>query len=206
MLKIPTREEADLLLAEAGRLNPGPWQAHSQYVARAAETIAARHPGLDPEPAYILGLLHDIGRRAGSTDMRHVLDGCTYLAELGYPDAAQICLTHSFPVKNIHAGAGRWDCTPEELRRAEQALAQTEYSDYDRLIQLCDCLALPTGFCLIEKRLVDVALRHGFNDLTLAKWRAFLQIQRDFEAQMGGSIYTGLAGIVATTFGTDLGG
>src|SRR5512138_350764 len=148
MDKIPTRSEAEALLAEAGRLNPGPWESHSRYVARAAQTIAARHPTLDPEAAYVLGLLHDIGRRAGSTDMRHVLDGFTYLAGLGYPGAAQVCLTHSFPVQHIHAGAGKWDCTPEELRWAEQTLAQAEYSAYDRLIQLCDCLALPSGFCL----------------------------------------------------------
>lgn len=47
---------------------------------------------------------------------------------------------------------------------------------------LCDCLALPTGFCLIEKRLVDIALRHGFNDYTLEKWRAFFAIRARFEA------------------------
>ena len=176
MKKNLSREEAVRLMAEAQQLNPGPWVSHSMYVARAAEQIARGHPRLDPEAAFLLGYLHDIGRRAGPTDMRHTLDGYTFLAGLGFMDAAQICLTHSFPIKDIHAGAGKWDCTPQEFQFAQETLARLEYTDYDRLIQLCDCLALPDGFCLVEKRLVDVALRHGFNDLTLSKWRAFLQI------------------------------
>ena len=37
------------------------------------------------------------------------------------------------------------------------------YDDYDRLVQLCDALALPSGFCLLEKRFVDGSspLRHA---------------------------------------------
>ncbi len=48
-------------------------------------------------------------------------------------------------------------------------LAKTEYDDYDRLLQLSDALALPDGLCLIEKRLVDGALRHGVNAFKLPK-------------------------------------
>jgi hypothetical protein len=196
MPSIPDLPTARRLLDAAAQRNPGPWVQHSLYVAEAARRIAARLPGLDPDAAYILGCLHDIGRQEGVTDMRHVLDGYRFLLGLGYPPAAQICLTHSFPIQDIHAGAGHWDCTPEELAFVQHALAQTVYTPYDRLIQLCDCLALPTGFCVIEKRLVDVALRHGFNDLTLDKWRAFLAIQKDFEQTIGASIYTLLPGVL----------
>lgn len=71
-LKIPSLAEAEELLEEAGRLNPGPWIAHSLVVARAAQAIAAHHPRLEPLPAYVLGCLHDVGRREGATDMRHM--------------------------------------------------------------------------------------------------------------------------------------
>lgn len=71
------------------------------------------------------------------------------------------------------------------------------------LIQLCDALALPGGFCLIEKRLVDVALRHGTNPYTIPKWKAFLEIQREFEETIGGSIYALLPGVIENTFGFD---
>ena len=70
-MRIPDRYQAELWLQEAGELNPGPWVAHSRYVAEAARNIAARLPTLDVEAAYVLGLLHDIGRRAGVTGMRH---------------------------------------------------------------------------------------------------------------------------------------
>ena len=46
---------------------------------------------LDPEVAYVLGLLHDIGRcrtARGVPDVRHVLNGYAQLTELGYEDAA----------------------------------------------------------------------------------------------------------------------
>jgi hypothetical protein len=76
-----------------------------------------------------------------------------------------------------------------------------EHTTYDRLIQLCDALALPTGPCLVEKRLVDVAQRHGFNALTLAKWRAYISLEREFSAAVGFSVYTLLPGVVENTFG-----
>ena len=200
-MHIPSRERAELYLLEAQSLNPGPWVDHSRRVAEAAGYIAGAHPHLDAESAYILGLLHDIGRRSGVTDMRHVLDGYRFLLAEGYPDAARACLTHSFPVKTPFAGAGKWDCSPEEIQFIQKSLEEIEYNRYDELIMLCDCLALPTGFCLIEKRLVDVALRHGFNDYTLEKWRAFFAIRDRFEAEIGGSIYSLLPGVMVQTFG-----
>ena len=200
---LPTRSQAAQLMAEAENRNPGPWVRHSEHVAQAAQLIAARVPGLDPEAAYLLGYLHDIGRRAGVTDMRHTLDGYQYLSTLGYEDAARICLTHSFSVQNIGAGAGKWDCTPEEYQFVEKYLAVIEYSDYDRLIQLCDSLALPNGFCLIEKRLVDVALRYGVNQLSVEKWKRYFQIKDHFERIINQSIYSLLPGVVENTFGFD---
>jgi hypothetical protein len=59
---------------------------------------------------------------------------------------------------------------------------------------LCDALALPDGFCLIEQRFVDVVLRRGFNDFTLDRWRATFEIQHGFEARCGTSIYGLLPG------------
>jgi hypothetical protein len=192
---------AEELLTEAGRLNPGPWVSHSVFVARAAETIARHHPRLDPRQAFILGYLHDIGRREGPTDMRHILDGYSFLHARGYEDAARICLTHSFPIREVDSYAGKWDCSSEEYEFVKTYLGEAEYTDYDELIQLCDAIALPGGFCLIEKRLVDVALRHGFNSYTLAKWKAYFGLKQKFEDEIGQPIYPLLPGIVENTFG-----
>jgi hypothetical protein len=134
-------------------------------------------------------------------DVRHILDGYALLQGDGFDDAARICLTHSFPIKDVDAFASAWDCPAEERRFVQDFLHRTEYGPYDRLIQLCDALSLPSGCCLLEKRLVDVALRHGVNALTVAKWRAFLSIKDEVEAQLGQSIYGRLPGVVQRTFG-----
>jgi hypothetical protein len=151
-----------------------------------------------------LGLLHDVGRGAGGAgvaDVRHILDGYSLLAERGFEDNARICLTHSFPIKQAGAFASTWNCPPEEKQFVQRYLDQVQYTAYDRLIQLCDALSLATGPCLIEQRLVEVALRHGFNDLTLDKWRAYLALRQEFDAATGTSIYRLLPGVVANTFG-----
>ncbi len=182
-------------------MNPGLWVQHSIFVAKAAEAIAQHHPKLDSQVAYILGYLHDIGRRSGITDMRHTLDGYYFLAEKGFDYAARICITHVFPIKNINAAAGEWDCSKQELDFLNEYLAALELDVYDRLIQLCDAVALPSGYCLIEKRLIDVALRHGVNDLSVLRWKAYAEIQKDFESAMGQSIYKVLPGVIENTFG-----
>lgn len=197
----PSLREAEALLAEAARLNPGRgWVPHSRVVADAAGRIAAAHPALDETTARVLGLLHDIGRRAGDTHNRHILDGYTYLMGLGYPAAARICLTHSFPVRDITCCDGVWDTTPEEYAFLRDTVATATYDEYDRLIQLCDALSLSGGFCLLEKRLVDVALRHGVSDKTPARWQALFDLRDQFSAAVGRSVYRLLPGVVAGTF------
>lgn len=202
-LKVPTLEEATLLMSEAEKRNPGPWVKHSIFTAQAAERIAFRVPSLDPSTAYLLGYLHDIGRQEGSSNMRHIIDGYNYLTRLGFDDAARICLTHSFPLKNIDSAAGKWDCSPEQFKFVKDYLTGIEFTVYDELIQLCDAVSLPTGFCLIEQRMVDVAIRHGINRYTVEKWNAHLAIQKEFEQVIGGSIYHLLPGVVENTFGFD---
>lgn len=188
------------MLQEAGARNPGPWAAHSLHVAEAANAIAGCHPQMDAKAAYIMGSLHDIGRRVGVTGMRHALDGYHYLKSLGYDDAARISLTHSYPIKHAGAGADHWDGSEEEYQFVQAYLDQIDYDLYDRLIQLCDSLSQASGFCLMEKRLVDVVMRYGTNPLTIPKWRAYFAIKDDFEREIGKPIYSLLPGVVENTF------
>lgn len=201
---IPSIEEAATLLVEAGRRNPGPWTAHSRNVAEAARLIAERLSGMDPESAYVVGLLHDIGRREGVTGMRHVLDGYRYLERLGYEDAARISMTHSFANGDYREIFGAWDCDEDELSFIRAYLAAVEFDDYDRLIQLCDALAMADGFVLMEKRMLDVAIRYGLNDgvsaYSVRKWRRKFEIRDDFERRMGCTVYSLLPGVVENTF------
>ena len=42
----------------------------------------------------------------------------------------------------------------------KEFVANAVYDDYDRLVQLWDAWAMPSGFCLLEKRFVDVTMRY----------------------------------------------
>lgn len=199
-MDIPDRSIATTLIEEAARLNPGAWVKHSENVAQAACLIAQRHPRLEPERAYILGYLHDIGRREGVTGMRHILDGYRFLNQLGYRAAARICLTHSFPYQDYRSGSAAPDWTEGEAAWLRGYLSAAVYNEYDRLIQLCDTLSDANGYCLMEKRLVDVVLRYGFNEFTLLKWQAFFKLRDDFSLAIGQPVYEVLPGVVENTF------
>lgn len=188
-MKVPTIEEAEKLLAEAELLNQGLWIAHNKTAGYCAKVIASNCNDLDENTAYVLGLLHDIGRREGIMDMRHILFGYQFMKSLGYDDSARICLTHSFPYKNIGAYNGQNDCSEEETAFIQSYIDDIEYNDYDRLIQLCDAISFPDGPTYIEKRLVDVVLRRGFNDLTIPKWKAFLELKDYFDKKTNSNIY-----------------
>ena len=183
---MPTRTEAERLLAEAETCNPSQWADHCRVAAHCAEKIAAAC-GMDAEKAYILGLLHDIGRKFGVSHMKHISDGYTYMMSLGYEEAAKICLTHSFSVQNIHDYIGRFDIEDDKVRELEQALAAAEYDDYDRLIQLCDSLAGSEGVLDIEERMSDVKRRYGA--YPQEKWDMNIKLKVYFEEKAGKEIY-----------------
>ena len=187
---IPDIAAAEAELELAGELNPGPWEAHSRNVGVAARNIAEKLPGMDAEKALILGMLHDIGRRVGVVDIpTHVLEGYRYAMARGWDEVARICMTHSYPLGAAEAGDA-------EIRAY---LEGREYDDYDRLMILCDSLAVDYGFCILERRFVDVARRYGIWPNTVERWNATFRIKEDFEGRMGCSVYDVLPDIGRTT-------
>lgn len=183
----PDRERAKELLAEAEERNPGPWGNHSRTVAHCAEKIALACGDMDFEKAYILGLLHDIGRRFGVRHLGHVSDGFSYMRELGFHEVARICLTHSFHNQTTEEYIGKFDTTEEERQLIETALEQVTMDDYDRLIQLCDAMAGSEGVLDIEERMNDVKARYGF--YPQSKWDANMELKAYFEKKAGRNIY-----------------
>jgi hypothetical protein len=98
------------------------------------------------------------------------------------------------------AGSSKWDGTLEEKEFVAEFISRISYNLYDKLIQLCDAICLPSGPVLMEKRLVDVTIRYGFNDFTVEKWRAFFKIKQDYEDTIGCSIYAILPDVIQNTF------
>lgn len=183
----PSRNEAERLLNEAVEMNPGLWGDHSRVVARCAEKIAAACGDMDPEKAYVLGLLHDYGRKHGPTYLRHVWDGWQDMLALGFDEVARVCLTHSFNTGELGEYIGMFDVTPAQVQQIREALAGIQMDDYDRLMQLCDSIANADGPVAIEARMSDVKRRYG--RYPQPKWDKNLELKRYFEAKMGAELY-----------------
>ena len=195
----PTIEEAFLELEKGNKINPGRWVEHCKYTGEAARNIAEA-AGLDKEKAYVLGTLHDIGRRVGFVGIRHIVEGYNYAMENGWDDVARISMTHSFATNRPLINPSMMDLTEEEYEFTKSYLASVEYDDYDILMHLCDNIALHSGYVLMEKRMIDISLRHGVHEGTVKRWEKLFEIKDYFEKKMGKSIYSVLPGVVENTF------
>ncbi|MBQ8482536.1 MAG: HD domain-containing protein [Alphaproteobacteria bacterium] len=128
---------------------------HVFNVAKIAESIAKNSDGrLNPDTAYCLGLLHDIGRIKDETVTKvpHGIEGFNYLAEHGYPDLAPICLTHGFISKDIQK-SDYPTYRPKLFKRVKEYLSELEYNDYDRIVQLADLFSRGKQIMSIHDRL-----------------------------------------------------
>lgn len=182
----PNMLEANRLLHDAHLHNPGPWADHSRVAARCARKIAAA-AGMDADKAYVLGLLHDVGRRFGRGHLMHVYHGYYYMKCLGYSDVARVCLSHSFQVQDFDTFIGGCDIPDYQQQELKDWLSELEYDDYDRLIQLCDCLAGSDGVMDMEERMLDVKRRYG--SYPQEKWDANMKLKAYFEEKTGKDIY-----------------
>lgn len=199
-MSIPTKAEAIIILEQAGELNPGHWVDHCKTTAMCAMNIANKCDNIDSDNAYVLGLLHDIGRRAGKMEFAHIIKGYEYFQTLGYSDAARICITHSFPTKNIDSYHDPIDCEANQVDFVKKFISDCEYNDYDKLIQLCDVLSFPFGPCLLEKKIVKIGLDYGLKKIYAQRWSMLFKLKTHFDNLTGVNIYTLLPGIVENTF------
>ncbi|MHB8132163.1 MAG: phosphohydrolase, partial [Mobilitalea sp.] len=117
-----------------------------------------------------------------------------------WEDVARVCITHSYLVQDVKADVGVWDVSEEDYAFMKLYIETAIYDDYDKLMQLCDSLASANGFCLLEKRLIDVHRRYGVNEYTVSRWNAIFEIKEYFENRMGCSIYAVLPNVKETTF------
>jgi len=199
-LKLLDCKMAEAELAKAAESNPGLWAEHSRYVAMACKNIASRCDDMSADTAYILGLLHDIGRYAGVSSEKHLIDGYRYCMERGWKKAAQICISHAFMIPDIDTSIGVFDVAEADYQFMKEFIKNADYDNYDRLVQLCDALSLPTGFCILEKRFVDVTIRYGMHPATVDRWLKILEIKSLFEKKTGCSIYDLLPGVIENSF------
>lgn len=180
--------EAEDLLEQASSLNPGEWVEHSKYAGFVAGKIAEALD-LDKEKAIAFGYIHDIGRRVGRVNLRHIYEGYEYLMNLGYEDAAKICLTHSFFDNSTDRIIGKWDFEEGKVEFVKEYIEKVKFDIYDRIIQLSDCLLSSNGIITLERRMIDVFFRYGFDENVEKNITIRLNVQKEIENKLGYSIY-----------------
>ena len=116
---------------------------HSLAVAKKMEEMAAKNPDkyqVDPEEAFVVGLLHDIGYEFVSEQKDHANKGGLILKEQGYKYWQEVYY-HGIP--------------------------QDEYeSPMLQLLNYVDMITSPTGEPMtIEQRIEDIAKRYGEGSL-----------------------------------------
>lgn len=179
--------EAQRIFEEACTLNPGDWTKHSMNVAQLAKAIAIGAK-LDGEKAYVLGLLHDIGRRNGAMRARHAIEGYDYMKDK-CEEVARICMTHTFQYQDVNGIYDTWDCTEKERAWVQNYLSEVTYDDYDKLIQFCDAVSTAKGYCTVEEKMVSSAMKFGFNETTLLKWQAIVALKKYWDEKLGDDTY-----------------
>lgn len=108
---------------------------------------------------------------------------------MGYPAAAKICLTHSFPSRDF-CDEDYASYPADWLEWAHRELAKVTYDDYDRLIQLCDMFFEGMQMVDFETRFSGIVRRYNLKPEDVENLRK--NAERNlayFEAKIGVGIY-----------------
>ncbi len=171
---------------------PGTWHLYHNHiygVAEIAKEIASRISDLNPQKAYFMGLLHDIGKMKEEPQQRHhAIIGYEILKE-AYPDIARICLTHMYPNNTAPNMAKDFFHNEKDYEFFCDFFKNNPMNEYDRLIQCCDMFADSRGFVTIEERVIDYENRHR---VKMAKTHldTYENLKKYFDNKIGVDIYS----------------
>ena len=197
--KYPTLKEAQKIWQEGfdyrsdhyNFANAQDYIFHTHGVAESAQKIASKTMYLNSEKAYILGLLHDYGKKYDEKidGIFHGQAGYEEFNAMGYGACAKICLTHSFPKKDF-SDFEYGSYLPQWIKWARERLSKVEYDDYDRLIQLCDMFFEGTHKVSFEHRFAGIQARYHLKPEQTANALKYARINKSyFEKLCGVDIY-----------------
>jgi|GEM_PF-81679 len=196
---IPTRAEAEQLWEDGIRYRltkpygfrlEDEYRFHTKGVAIAAEKIAKHIKGMDSEKAYVMGLLHDYGKRISERQEKkfHGQEGYEQLMLLGFPEIARICLTHTFPSKDFDEKQYYY---PQEWKDwAKKEMQTIEYNDYDYLIGFCDKLFEGLEMVNVKHRINKIAERYGLDECIKRElYNDSMKLKNYFDEKTGQDVY-----------------
>lgn len=170
------------------------WIIHSICVGNTARIIA-KALNLNEDYAGTLGYIHDIGKKFGWNNndgvIPHAINGYNYLKSLGYDDKyAGICIKHSFLNNDINCLANDRDYTDSNNKSYDfiKQYIMKEYTIYEKIINLCD-LMCTTKLQTIEKRMIDLLLRHGIYINTHYHLVETFKLKEYFDNLLGYNLY-----------------
>lgn len=167
---------------------------HEMAVGNAAGRIA-KALGLSEDKAKALGYLHDVGKVfmeniKDDGALIHGIKGYEYIKSLGYPEEyARICILHSYLNNDIDCLAGpRTNRNGEAFDFQADYVQNHEYTIYEKIINLCD-LMCTEEILTVEKRMIDLLMRHGVFDTTHYHIEETLKLKKYIDDLLGYSVY-----------------
>ena len=173
------------------------WIDHSICVGKSAGKIAEalnkKGMGLDVDKAITLGYIHDIGKKFNEHGgvFPHAINGYNYIKSFGYDEEyAGICIKHSFLNNDI-------DCISNDRNETDKSnihynfvkeYIKNEYSLEEKIISLCD-LMCTTKTLTVEKRMIDLLLRHGVFAKTHYHIEQTMKLKEYFDSLLGYNLY-----------------
>ncbi len=166
------------------------YRFHTMGVASAAEKIARHIPSMNAEKAFVLGLLHDYGKRINERieNRFHGQEGYEQMMAMGYPDVAKICLTHTFFQPDFNDNEYTY---PQEWKNwARKMLKNITYDDYDYLICLCDKFFEGLSIVSISNRVKGIVNRYRLGKIEEeCLFNQSIELKKYFDKKTGQDIY-----------------
>lgn len=190
-MKLTSDEALNILKKERGKLESDMWIEHQICVGNTAGKIA-KALGLDEDKEKALGYIHDIGKRYGIKErgaLVHGYKGYEYLKKLGYDEEyAGICILHSYLNNDINCLADITDKNGLEYEFQKYYVENHKYTDEEKIINLCD-LMCTNKVLTMEKRLIDLLVRHGVFETTQYHIKEALKLKQYFDNKLGYNLY-----------------
>ncbi len=157
---------------------------HSRTVAAAAESIANQIETLDPQKAYLYGMMHDFGKfyLSMAEKYKHPSLGYELMIE-NYPDIAEICITHPFPEVTLTEYLVHY-CNGDELEVEKILDYKTgiEHNDYIKLIQFCDKICGINEYLTLDYKFKWYFKRYPIErDLLEQRYHIYMELKGYFD-------------------------
>lgn len=196
-MKLTSKDARDLLEQERKNVKDDRWIEHCICVGDTAGIIATslvnKGYNVDIDKVVALGYIHGIGKKFNEHGgvFPHAINGYNYIKKLGYDEQyASICIKHSFLNNDIDCISNNRDETDKSnpYYNFVKEYIKNEYSIEEKIINLCD-LMCTTKTLTVEKRMIDLLLRHGVFAKTHYHLEQTMKLKEYFDNLLGYNLY-----------------